>query len=197
MKKNNFVVCITGASGVIYGIRLIEELSKVGKVYVVVSKNGYIVMEKEHKIKKTDFFNRFSKNKNVNIVSEKDISSKLASGSVLSQFKSVVVAPCSMSTLGAIANGINYNLIHRISEVALKERVKLILLVREMPYSLIHIENMKKITLSGGIIAPASPSFYHHPTTVEDMVNFVVGKVLDLMDIKNNLYKRWNDKNGN
>ncbi len=197
MKKNNFVVCITGASGVIYGIRLMEELSKVGKVYVVVSKNGYIVMEKEHKIKKTEFLKKYINNPNIRIVSDRNIASTLASGSFLTNFKGVVIAPCSMSTLGAIANGVNYNLIHRISEVALKERIKLILLVREMPYSLIHIENMKKITLSGGIIVPASPSFYHHPTTVEDMVNFVVGKVLDLMDIKNNLYKRWNNKNEN
>ncbi len=197
MKENKFVVCITGASGVIYGIRLMEELSKVGKVYVVVSKNGYIVMEKEHKIKKTDFLKKYFNNPNIEIVSDRNIASKLASGSFLTNFKGVIIAPCSMSTLGAIANGVNYNLIHRISEVALKERVKLILLVREMPYSLIHIENMRKITLSGGIIAPASPSFYHYPTTVEDMVNFVVGKILDLIGIENNLYRRWNNRDEN
>ena len=191
MKENKFVVCITGASGVIYGIRLIEELSKIGKVYTVVSKNGYLVMEKEHNIKKSDFLKKFSNNRNIEIIPEKNISSKLASGSVLSKFKGVIVAPCSMSTLGAIANGVNYNLIHRISEVALKERVKLILLVREMPYSLIHIENMKKVSLAGGIIAPASPSFYSYPKTIDDMINFVVGKILDLLEIDNNLYKRW------
>ena len=192
MNENNFVVCITGASGVIYGIRLIEELSKFGKVYVIVSKNGYIVMEKEHKIKKTDFIKRFSKNRNVFIISEKNIASNLASGSFLTNFKAVIVAPCSMSTLGAIANGVNYNLIHRVSEVALKEKVKLILLVREMPYSLIHIENMRKVSLAGGIIAPASPSFYNYPESIDDMINFVIGKILDLIGIENNLYKRWN-----
>ena len=191
MDKNNFVVCITGASGVIYGIRLIEELSKFGKVYVIVSKNGYIVMEKEHNIKKGEFLKKFSNNKNVFIVSEKNISSKLASGSFLTKFKAVIIAPCSMSTLGAVANGVNYNLIHRVSEVALKEKVKLILLVREMPYSLIHIENMRKVSLAGGIIAPASPSFYNYPETLDDMINFVVGKILDLIGIENNLYKRW------
>ena len=193
MEKNKFVVCITGASGVIYGIKLIEELSKLGYVYVVVSKNGYLVMEKEHKIRKSDFIKKFSSNKNVNIVSEKDISSKLASGSFLTKFKGVIIAPCSMSTLGAIANGVNYNLIHRISEVALKEKIKLILLIREMPYSLIHIENMKKVSIAGGIITPASPGFYHNPKTIEDMINFVIGKILDLLDIDNNLYNRWNN----
>jgi len=188
---DKFVVCITGASGIIYGIRLIEELSKIGKVYTIVSKNGYLVMEKEHNIKKSDFIKKFSSNKNVVVVSEKNISSKLASGSFLSKFKAVIIAPCSMSTLGAVANGVNYNLIHRVSEVALKERVKLILLIREMPYSLIHIENMKKVSISGGIIAPASPAFYNYPKSIDDMINFVVGKILDLIGVENSLYKRW------
>lgn len=187
-----FVVCITGASGIQYGIKLIEELLKVGFVYTVVSNNGFLVMEKELNINKKEFLNRFKDFKNFKLVNQNAISSKLASGSQLTTFDGVIIAPCSMSTLGAVANGINNNLIHRIAEVSLKERIKLILLVREMPYSLIHIENMRKITLSGGIIAPATPAFYHNPKSVDDIINFVVGKILDILGLKHNLYKRWN-----
>jgi len=146
------VVCITGASGSIYGIRLV----------------GIATLH-----------------------DEKDISSPLASGSNLCSYRGVVIAPCSMSTLGCIANGINNNLIHRVGEVALKERIKLILLVREMPYSLVHIENMLRVTKAGAVVAPASPGFYHKPESVDDLVNFVVGKVMDLLGIGNNLFKRW------
>jgi 4-hydroxy-3-polyprenylbenzoate decarboxylase len=189
MVNNKFAVCITGASGSIYGLRLAEELSKLGKVYLVISNSGYLVIKEELKLKKSDLIQKF--NKNVEIVSEKNLLSPLASGSQLSKFKGVIIIPCSMSTLGNIANGINQNLIHRIGEVALKERIKLILAVRETPYSLIHIENMKKVTLSGGIVFPLSPAFYHNPSTIDDLVNFTVGKILDLLDIENNLFKRW------
>ncbi|RMA93131.1 UbiX family flavin prenyltransferase [Hydrogenothermus marinus] len=189
MKK--YVVCITGASGVIYGLKIVEVLSKNNIVYLLISDNGYLVLEREHGIKKTEIKNYF--NENVKIKNVKDMSSTLASGSRIIETEGVIIAPCSMSTLGAIANGVNYNLIHRVADIALKEKVKLYLLVREMPFSLIHIKNMEKLLKAGAIIAAASPGFYHNPKTVEDIVNFVVGKVLDSFNIKHNLYKKWRE----
>jgi 4-hydroxy-3-polyprenylbenzoate decarboxylase len=188
--EDKFVVCITGASGSVYGIRLVEELSKVGKVYLVVSNSGYLVLKEELNLTKEKLKNKLP---NIKIVSANDLMSPLASGSQLINFKGVVVIPCSMSTLGNIANGINQNLIHRIGEVALKERVRLILAVREMPYSLIHIKNMEKVTLAGGIIVPLSPAFYHNPKTIDDLINFTIGKILDLLQVKHSLYKRWQE----
>lgn len=189
MKK--YVVCITGASGVIYGLKIVEVLSKNNIVYLLISDNGYLVLEREHGIKKTEIKNYF--NENVKIKNVKDMSSTLASGSRIIETEGVIIAPCSMSTLGAIANGVNYNLIHRVADIALKEKVKLYLLVREMPFSLIHIKNMEKLLKAGAIIAAASPGFYHNPKTVEDIVNFVVGKVLDSFNIKHNIYKKWRE----
>ncbi len=189
MKK--YIVCITGASGSIYGIRLVEELSKENKVFLIVSENGYIVMEREMNLKKSQFKEKL--NKNVKLFSNKDIAASIASGSRVVETEGVIIAPCSMGTMASIANGTASNLIHRVSDVALKERKKLFLLIREMPYSLIHINNMKKITESGGIIASASPGFYHFPKSIEDLVNFVVGKILDNFGVKHSLYKKWRE----
>lgn len=189
MKK--YIVCITGASGSIYGIRLVEELSKENKVFLIVSENGYIVMEREMNLKKSQFKEKL--NKNVKLFSNKDIAASIASGSRVVETEGVIIAPCSMGTMASIANGTASNLIHRVSDVALKERKKLFLLIREMPYSLIHINNMKKITESGGIVASASPGFYHFPKRIEDLVNFVVGKILDNFGVKHSLYKKWRE----
>ncbi|MGB9766973.1 MAG: UbiX family flavin prenyltransferase [Sulfurihydrogenibium sp.] len=187
MKK--FVVGITGASGFVYGKRLVEELSKNNFVHLIVSEAAYVVMEKEEGIKKTQFLE--SLNSNVEVISNKNIAASVSSGSYLTKTEGVIIAPCSMDTLSAVANGISTNLIQRVCDVALKERKKLVLLVREMPFSLVHIENMRKVTLAGGIVASASPGFYHKPKTVDDMINFVVGKVLDIFQVEHNLYKRW------
>ncbi|WP_461831628.1 UbiX family flavin prenyltransferase [Aquifex sp.] len=182
-------VCITGASGVIYGVKLVEALSELSYgVDLVISENARVVLKEEHGKSFEELLKNFKK---ISLHDEKDFTSPLASGSVLVKYKGVYIAPCSTSTLACIANGINKNLIHRIGEVALKERVPLVLLVREAPYSSIHLENMLKITQAGGIIVPASPAFYHKPKNIEDMINFVVGKLLDVLRIEHNLYKRW------
>ncbi len=185
----NFIVCITGASGGIYGIRLVEELSKNHKVYLIISDNGYIVLDREEGIKRNDIKRIF--NKNVEILSFRDITAPVASGSRFNEIEGVIIAPCSVGTMGAIASGYSNNLIHRVADVALKERKKLYLLIREMPFSLIHIENMRKLTLAGATVSPASPGFYHKPKTVDDLINFVVGKILDFFGIEHSLYKRW------
>ncbi|WP_457621525.1 UbiX family flavin prenyltransferase [Persephonella sp.] len=186
-----FIVCITGASGSIYGIKTVQEISSRFNVSLVVSEGAYTVMEKELGISREDFREKIPDN--VEIFYEDQIDAPVASGSRFSNVRGVVVAPCSMGTLGAVANGVSSNLVHRVVDVALKERKKVCLLVREMPYSLIHIENMRKFTLAGGIIMPASPGFYHRPETLEDLVNFVVGKLLDLFDIEHYLYERWRE----
>ena len=187
MKK--FIVCITGASGAIYGVRLVEELSKKHFVYLIVSNNGYVVLDREMGIKKEDFIKKL--NKNIKLFQPYDIAASIASGSRVIETEGVIIAPCSLGTLSAVANGLSQNLIHRVADVALKERKKLFLLIREMPLSLVHIENMKKVTMSGGIVSVASPGFYHKPKTVEDIVNFVVGKILDNFGVEHSLYKRW------
>ena len=187
MKK--FIVGITGASGFVYGKRLVEELARDNYVYLIVSESAFIVMEKEEGITKTEFLKNLPKN--VEIFDNKDIAASISSGSQLVKTEGVIISPCSMDTLAAVANGISTNLIQRVCDVALKERKKLYLLVREMPFSLIHVENMKKVMLAGGIVASASPGFYHKPKTLDDMINFVVGKILDTFDVKHNLFKRW------
>ncbi|MGC8899755.1 MAG: UbiX family flavin prenyltransferase [Candidatus Micrarchaeia archaeon] len=172
------LVAITGASGLVYGVRTVEALKKSGhNIFVVVSKAAKKVAKHEKvKLPKSDF-------------SEDDLSAPFASGSY--KLDGMIVSPCSLKTLGEIANGVGSNLIARAAEVVLKERRKLVLVVRETPLSYIAIKNMETITLAGGIVLPASPGFYHSPKTIHDMVNFVVGKTLDQFGIENKLFKRW------
>lgn len=172
------LLAITGASGLEYGVRLAEILKKQKHdVTVVVSDAGKEVAKYEKvKLPKADY-------------DEGDFRCPYVSGS--NPPDAVIVAPCSLKTLGQIANGIASNVITRSAEVALKERKKLILLVRETPLSFIAIENMRKIVLAGGTVMPACPGFYHKPKKVEDVIDFVVARVLDHLEIKHNLMKRW------
>lgn len=174
------LVAITGASGIEYGRRLVEALRR-GKhsTSVVISEGAKKVAEAEGAaLPRADF-------------AESDFSCPFASGSNAADI--MIVCPCSLKTLGEIANGVGSSLITRAAEVCLKERKKLVLVVRETPYSLIAIKNMELVTLAGGIMLPASPAFYNKPKSVSDMVDFVVGKTLDAAGIENKLFKRWKE----
>ncbi len=185
----SIVLCITGASGTIYGLRLLEVLYEKGfQIDLVVSNAGALVLKEELELSVKELQDRFPK---VRFVSERAVGDRIASGSRLIKYKGVVVAPCSMSTLSCVANGINQNLIHRVCETALKERVPLLLLIREAPYSVIHIENMLRVAKAGGTVLPASPAFYHKPQSLQEVIDFVVGKVLDVLRIEHELFKRW------
>jgi len=179
------LVAITGASGLEYGRRLVEVLKKtkngerVDVVYasVVVSTGAREVAKAEKtKLPKADY-------------DEFDFSCPYASGS--NPPDAMVVIPCSLKTLGEIANGVGNSLVTRAAEVALKERKKLILVVRETPYSLITIKNMERVTLAGGVVLPASPGFYGKPRKVDDLIDFIVARVLDQLGVKHALGKRW------
>lgn len=172
------LIAITGASGTIYGARLVEALKELGhKAFVVVSGPARKVAAYEGVVlPKADF-------------GEKEIDAPFASGSNSPDV--MVVAPCSLKTLGNIANGTGGGLIERAAEVMLKERRKLILLVRETPLSLVAIENMAKASLAGAVVMPASPGFYAGQKEVSQLVDFMVGKILDQAGIKHGLYKRW------
>ena len=179
------VLGITGASGIVYGVRLAEELKKSGiEVHTIFTEAAKKTAEYELK----DAFDRV-KSASKKVYGEDDIDAAPASGSA--GFSFMVVAPCSIRTLGSVANGIADNLLTRAALVHLKERKKLILIIRETPLSTIDIMNMLKVSIAGAIIMPASPGFYSMPETVDDMVNFIVGKALDLLDIQHDLYRRW------
>lgn len=183
------MIGITGASGSIYGVRLIEELAlRKHRVDVVITAAGKQVMREElgsSDLKKID---RRIKG-NIKIWENDNFEAPFMSGS--SAPEAVVIIPCSVGKLAAIANGISSNLIERAADVALKERRQLILVVRETPFSLIHLENMAKVARAGAQILPPMPAFYYHPKTIDDMVNFVVGKVLNALRIEHKLFKAW------
>jgi 4-hydroxy-3-polyprenylbenzoate decarboxylase len=190
---SNYVVGITGASGSIYGIRLIQQLAlKKHTVNVVVTSAGKMVMKEELGVSGLGKMDKLGLSKvkgNIKVWENNDFEAPFMSGS--SAPEAVIIIPCSVGKLAAIANGISGNLVERTADVALKEKRQLILVVRETPFSLIHLENMVKVARAGAQILPAMPAFYHHPKTIDDMVNFVVGKVLNLLRIEHNLFKSW------
>jgi flavin prenyltransferase len=189
---SKYVIGITGASGSIYGTRLIQELNLRNHVVdVVITSAGKMVMKEELGVSGVDIRKLgLSKVKSsLRIWENNDFEAPFLSGS--NPPDAVVIVPCSMGKLAAVANGISGNVLERTADVALKERKPLILVVRETPLSLIHLENMVKVAKAGAQILPAMPAFYHHPKTIDDMVNFIVGKVLNLLRIEHGLFKGW------
>ena len=196
---STYIIGITGASGVVYGVRLLDYLSAKGhKIYLSITKEGLLIIKDEVGLdlsgsetevnKKLKRYFKVS-GEAISYFSEDNLSSPVASGSV--KIDGMIVAPCSMKALSAIANGFSSNLIERAADVTLKEKRLLIAVPRETPLNSIHLDNMLKLSKMGVYIVPPSPAFYNHPRSVDDMVDFIVGRILDCMNIKNNLYKRW------
>lgn len=186
-KKRKIVIAITGASGSIYAQLLLDALSTIENIEV-----GVLLSDNAKIVWKTEIQNENFKDYSFKFYNKNDFNAPFASGSA--KYDTMVVIPCSMGTLGRIANGISNDLLTRAADVILKERRKLILVARETPYSLIHINNMKTVTEAGGIICPATPSFYSNPKTIEEVAKTVVDRVLDLMKIDIDTY-RWGDTN--
>ena len=184
-KSYPIVVGITGASGIGYGLRLVESLVKFHKKpYLILSNSAEIVTKVE-----TNFNLNEIKKLAKKVYSPDNIAAEVASGSF--KVGGMVVCPCSMKTLGLIAHGIETNLIVRSALCQLKEGRKLVLVPRETPLSLPIIENMKNAFLAGAVILPAMPGFYHKPKTILDLENFIVGKILDQFNIEHDLFTRW------
>ncbi|HJM16728.1 MAG TPA: UbiX family flavin prenyltransferase [Flavobacteriales bacterium] len=181
--KHKIIISITGASGSIYAKVLFDKLQKLSnqiqEVGIVMSDNAKFVWETE--LGNTDY-----RKLPFTFYEKQDFMAPFASGSA--NFKTMIICPCSMGTLGRISSGISNDLTTRAADVILKERRKLILVARETPLSLIHINNMKTITESGGIICPATPSFYSNPTSFEELASTVVDRVLTLAGLENNSF---------
>lgn len=185
MKK--VIVAITGASGSIYGIELLKILKKIGvQTHLIISKSAHLVIKLETKYDVCEI-----KTYADYVYTDTEISSICASGSNF--FDAMFICPCSMNTLAKIANGVADNLIIRSADVMLKERQKLIIMPRETPINLIHIENMKKVTLAGAIIFPPEIAFYTNPTTIEDCVKQTIFHMLKTAKIDQDLLKKWNN----
>lgn len=182
------IVGITGASGAIYGYTLIKALLDRGfNVDGIITRAGEKVLAYEGESFLGEGLS--SLGPALKLHANDDLFSPLASGSY--PVLGMAVVPCSMNTLGLLANGIGDSLLARAAQVTLKERRPLIVVPREMPYSIIHLENMLRLARAGGVILPASPGFYHHPESMSDLVHHVVGRVLDQFGIEHQLYQRW------
>ena len=191
MAVESAFVGITGASGAVYVVRLVEILVENG-VYVEIcaSEMGEKVLAYEMGGMST---RKLAETYEVKRYSPEDLFAPPASGTSVPD--ATVIVPASVSTLGNVANGTGTNLIHRVADVALKERRRLVILEREMPYSLIHIKNMAAVTEAGGLIVSAAPGFSNHPETMEDLIDFVVGKILDVIGVRGHeLVERWGHK---
>lgn len=189
------VVGLTGASGSIYFLRLMEQLKDLKvTIHVIPTKTGTQVMEYETQASLEEKIAEWNQEGKATVILEEvgNLFSKVASGSYKAD--AMVILPCSMSTLGEIAGGITTNLLTRSADVMLKEKRPLVLVPRETPLSSIHLRNMAKLFDAGATIVAAMPGFYNHPKTLEDLVDFMVGKVLDALKIENSIYKRWEGK---
>ncbi len=182
------VVAITGASGSVYAKSLLDKLISIKAQWQELS---VVMTENAKEVWKTELENESYKNYHVNFFRQQDFSAPFASGS--GQYDTMIIIPCSMGTLGRIATGISSDLITRSADVILKERRRLICVVRDTPFNLIHIRNMETVTLAGGIICPAAPSFYSKPTTIETVAATVVDRVLDLAGFDITTF-RWGNK---
>lgn len=179
------VVGITGGSGVIYGIKFLEALLKLNiESHLIISEWG----EKTIRIE-TSFTIKYVKSLASFNYDPHNMASKVSSGSFICD--GMVIIPCSMKTLSSIANGFDENLISRAADVCLKETRRLVLVPRETPLSRIHLVNMLRLNKAGAVLLPAMPGFYHKPESIDDLVNHIVGKVLDQFSISNNLFRRW------
>ena len=182
---NKIIVAITGASGAIYAKLLLNKLIQLQdqweELSVVMSNNAKSIWQSE-------LGNRDFENLPIRFFEKNDFTAPFASGSA--KYNMMIVCPCSMGTLSRIATGTSNDLITRSADVVLKERRKLILMLRDTPYNLIHIKNMEMVTLAGGIICPATPSFYSNPKTIEEVAMTVVDRLIDLCGLENNSF-RW------
>ena len=180
------IIGITGATGVIYGVRLLEVLATIDDVetHLIVSEAGAMNIRHETDWKIEDVIKLASYSYDID-----DIGSRLASGSF--RRDGMIIAPCTIKTMSALANSYTENLLLRAGDVTLKERRKLALLVREAPLHLGHIRNMEQLCEMGAIIMPPVPAFYHKPKTIEDIIDHTIGKTLDMFDIEHNLFQRW------
>ncbi len=188
-----YIVAISGASGAIIGVRLIKELLKHSEVHLIVSTDAIGILKGESNIDWTDYAepqirNYFGTERLYchNLI---DFYAPVASGSF--KTNGMFVVPCSMKTLSAIASGYGNTLIERAADVTIKEGRRLLLAPREMPFSAIHLENMLKLARLGVVIAPPVAAFYHNPQTLDEMMDFFCGKLLDAFGIENDLYRRW------
>jgi flavin prenyltransferase len=189
MPDKQLIVAITGASGAAYARMLLHTLSQEKvQLHLVVSQAGKLVYNLEiGKPLEEDL------PPGVSVYDERDFTAPFASGSFSSEGMAVV--PCSMGTLAAIANGISQNLVHRAADVCLKEGRRLVLVPRETPLNAIHLRNMLRLAKAGGIILPAMPGFYHQPRTVDDLVRFVVARIIEQLHLPQNLLPPWNSGN--
>ena len=179
------VVGITGASGVIYGIRLLEALNELNiESSLVISDAAKVVIESETDYKVEDVISLADTYYDFN-----DLTASINSGSFKAD--ALAIVPCSMKTLSSIANGYGANTITRVADVSLKERRPVVIVPRETPLRSIHIQNMLTLSQEGAIILPAMPGLYSTHDTVDDQINFIVGKILDSLKIENDIYKRW------
>lgn len=197
---NRYILAISGASGSIIGIRVLEALAKVSEVHLIISSVSFSIIREEIGI---DWFAEnhveiekkirgYLGSESVYFYDESNLSAPISSGSFLTS--GMLIVPCSMKTLASIANGYANNLIERAADVTIKEDRPLLLSPREMPFSAIHLENMLKLSRLGVKIAPPIPAFYHKPKGIDDMINFIAGKILDCFNIEHNLFKRWGSR---
>lgn len=190
---------MTGASGAQYGLRLLEVLLKQGhRVYLMLSKPAQVVIGMDTDLKlpgRPREIQRFFEERcdiapgQLFVFDKEEWTAPVASGTGAAD--AMVICPCTAGTLGAIASGVSDNLIHRAADVALKERKPLLVILRETPYSAIHLENMLKLTHAGAVIMPSNPGFYTRPQTIEDLVDFMVAKIMDQLELAHELIPKW------
>lgn len=185
------IVAITGATGAIYGVRTLDMLRRMGGVetHLLISSAGWLNIQHELQLTKDDVHARADV-----VHSVRDVGASIASGSFATE--GMIVAPCSMKTLASVAHGLSDNLIARAADVTLKERRRLVLLVRETPLNLAHLRNMTAVTEMGGVIFPPLPAFYNRPATLDEMVDHTVGRVLDLFALGPALSPSWTGLRG-